>query len=95
MTSPDSSSRYTPHFQTVYSYILDTAKAAPQVAPAPSQRDLPTARERETNRLDDEGCEAGNGNSAVAAAVVVDTVKRPSGSIIRAYVGRRCTNFIS
>ena len=40
---------------------------------------------------DDERCEAGNENStaAEAAVVAVDTVKRPSGSITRAYVRER------
>ena len=40
---------------------------------------------------DDERCEGGNENStaAEAAVVAVDTVKRPSGSITRAYVRER------
>jgi hypothetical protein len=41
---------------------------------------------------DDERCEAGNENSTAAeeaVVVAVDTVKRPSGSITRAYVRER------
>ena len=40
---------------------------------------------------DDERCEGGNENSTAAeeAVVAVDTVKRPSGSITRAYVRER------
>ena len=91
MTNPDSSSRDTPHSHTVYTYILDTHTKG---ASAPGWRRhndtyLRTTRKRnQVVRWTIQGCEAGNGNSAAAAVVVVavDTVKRPSGSIIRLYV---------
>lgn len=93
MTNPDSSSRDTPHSHTVYTYILDTHQKRSSAPGWRRHNDTypPTyhAKEKPSGfSWTIQGCEAGNGNSAAAAAVVVavDTVKRPSGSIIRLYV---------
>jgi hypothetical protein len=67
---------------TVYPYVLEQFSTSPR-------RDR--RRHCATGGDDDERCEGGNENStaAEAAVVAVDTVKRPSGSITRAYVRER------